>query len=137
MPPVSRERIRDIDAFWRLKSHSLVGLNSFQAMRTVAFCAVWQREGGSVDGVVASGYCARRSAYYRLEECHAGAFEPGCVDFALDDGERWEELEREGVRGMEEDYRREVERAARRPFPIRALMRRPRPPDDLLEALDP
>jgi len=77
-----------MDAFWRLKSREWVGLNSFQAIRTLAFCAVWQREGRTVGGVLASEYCGRRTVFNRLSECRRAGFDPGLLHFPRG-GDRW------------------------------------------------
>ena len=131
-PPVSDRAIGDIAAFERLHSRQLVGLDSFQAIRTVSFCSVWQRVGGGVDAVVRSGHCGRRTAFYRLEECHAAGFEPGCVRFRYG-GERWEVLEADGIRHMKDAFDEDLARAARRPWLIRKVLPAPKPHPDLGE----
>jgi len=131
-PPVSSEPISDSDAFWRLHSRQWAGLNSFQAFRTVAFCRVWQEVGGSVQAVVDSAYCSRRSVFYRLEECHEGGFETGCVTFA-EGGPDWEGMKEDGIRHMKDAFAAEVARRERRPWVIRQLTPRPTPDTDLEE----
>jgi hypothetical protein len=101
-------------------------------MRTLAFCSVWQKVGGAVNGVIASGYCGRRTVYSRLRECHEAGFEPDQVRFAYG-GERWEDLEGDQIRHMKDEFARDVARRASRPVLIRALIRRPQPHPDLGE----
>jgi hypothetical protein len=95
-PPVATKPLTDIRAFWRLKSRSL-GLDSHQAMRTVAFCAVWQRSGHSIDGVIAAGHCGRRTAYNRLRACREAGFEPDLVRFTVQSADDWEAEDRHQI----------------------------------------
>jgi hypothetical protein len=131
-PPASEEAILDAQAFWRLKSRALVGLNSFQAIRTLAFCSVWQKAGRAVAGVVASGYCGRGTVFNRLRECRAAGFDPGRVEFA-DGGERWEDMEGDLLRHLKDEFVEDSIRRAKRPVLIRAVTRRARPHPDLFE----
>jgi hypothetical protein len=84
--PVTTDPINDVPAFMRLKS---IRLDSYQAIRTVGFCAVWQREGNGVAGVVASGHCGRSTAFNRLRSCRAAGFEPGLVRFKTHSADEW------------------------------------------------
>ena len=102
MPPVSTEPVPDVEAFWRLKA---AGFDSFQSMRGVAFSAVWQREGGGIDAVVASGWCGRRTAYNRLKSCRMAGFEPQLVMFEMREIDGWLALERQWVREIEKEHR--------------------------------
>src|SRR5438876_4998738 len=82
--PVATAPLDDGEAFWRLRSRRPLtpahrAHNSFQAFRVLAFCAVWQRTGGTIDRVVASGYCGRRTAFSRLVSCRNAGFEPELV----------------------------------------------------------
>jgi hypothetical protein len=129
-PPVSDEPIGEIDAFFRLRSRGLAGLDSFQAMRTLAFCSRWQRVGGGVGAVVETRRYGRSTAFSRLKECHAAGFEPGCVQFRYG-GERWEVMEAEGVRHMQDAFDEDLARAARRPWLLRKILPDPRPHPDL------
>jgi hypothetical protein len=129
-PPVRDEPISDIEAFWRLHPANGTGLNSFQAFRTLAFCLVWQHVGGSIEAVVGSRYCSKRSVFYRLEECHEAGFEPGCVTFE-EGGPDWEGMKDDGIRHMKDAFAADLARRARRPWPIRQLTPQPRPDPDL------
>jgi hypothetical protein len=131
-PPVRTTPLSDIDAFWRLKSRAL-GLDSHQAMRTVAFCAVWQRNGGSVKGVVAAGRYGRRTAYNRLRTCRLAGFEPDLVRFRVQSEDDWEAEDRHQIALTEQFYREEVERRERLPPPIRVLTKKPKRYRDFLE----
>ena len=102
---VSTDPLNDVAAFWRFKK---IGLNSFRSMRAVAFCFVWQREGGSAAAVVASGHCGRRTAFNRLRECHLAGLEPELVEFQVNTGDHWLAMERHAVSELEEDYRNKV-----------------------------
>jgi hypothetical protein len=131
-PPVSTASISDIEAFWRLKSRSL-GLDSHQAMRTVAFCAVWQRNGGSIDGVVAAGRYGRRTAYNRLRACRLAGFEPDLVRFTASSQDDWEAEDRHQIAMTEDFYQEDVARRQRLPLPIRVLTKKPERYQDFLE----
>ena len=89
--PVSVEPISDDDAFWRLKA---AGCDSYQATRTIAFCATWQRAGSSVEALIARGTFSRATIYNRLRECHRAGFEPDLVMIEEGDGAAWEAMER-------------------------------------------
>ena len=135
---MSTAPIRDGDAFWRLHSRRAVTPNhrfhnSFQAFRVLAFCAVWQRSGGTVEGVVASGYCGRRTAFSRLASCHGAGFEPELVTWGYRQGDEWEDLEANTVRHMQDDFARELAEFNRRPLITRLLRMKPKPHPDQLE----
>jgi hypothetical protein len=85
--PVTTKPLSDERAYWRLRENRMH--NSFAAIRVLAFCSVWQRNGGTIDGVVMSGYCGRRTVFYRLDSCHRAAFEPELVWWGLKTGEEW------------------------------------------------
>lgn len=89
--PVSTVMITDDDAFWRLKA---AGYDSYQATRTIGFCATWQRAGSSVDALVARSAFSRATIYNRLKECHQAGFEPDLVMIEEGDGAAWEAMER-------------------------------------------
>jgi hypothetical protein len=108
LPPVSTDEISDVQAFWRLKA---VRLDSYQSMKAVAFSVVWQQSGNSIDGVVASAYCGRRTAFNRLKCCRLAGFEPDYVKYEIRDADAWLALEREWIRGMEDSYERQMENA--------------------------
>ncbi len=131
--PVRTEPLSDVDAFWRLKA---IRLNSFQAMRVMAFCSVWQAGAGSVDEVVSSGHCGRRTAFSRLASCRRAGFEPELVQFRINTGEFWEAEEREMIRLLERDYREDLARWSERPWPVRWAFPEPRPHGDLRERTD-
>jgi hypothetical protein len=95
---VSTESVLDVHAFQRLKA---VRFDSFQSMKAVAFCVMWQREGRTIAGVVASGWCGRRTAYNRLRSCRLAGFEPDLVRFPAGDDDGWLALDREWVRANE------------------------------------
>jgi hypothetical protein len=58
--PVSTVPLTDVQAFWRLKDN---WLDSYQAVRAVAFCALWQQHHGQMDRVVAAAEYGRRTAF--------------------------------------------------------------------------
>jgi hypothetical protein len=99
--PVSDQPLTDSEAFWRLKA---AGFDSYQATRTIGFCASWQRLGGSVDTLAASGLISRASVYNRLRECHVGGFEPDLVRIKKGDIDSWAAMERT----MAEQIKREA-----------------------------
>lgn len=99
--PVSDRPMTDSEAFWRLKA---AGFDSYQATRTIGFCASWQRLGGSVEAIVASWALSRASVYNRLRECHVGGFEPGLVRIKKGDMDSWAAMERT----MAEQIKREA-----------------------------
>jgi hypothetical protein len=131
-PPVATQPLTDIRAFWRLKARS-VGLDSHQAMRTVAFCAVWQDSGHSIDGVVATGRYGRRTAYNRLRACREAGFEPDLVRFTVRSADDWKAEDRHQIALTEEFYREDVARRRRLPLPLRMLASKPRRYQDPLE----
>jgi hypothetical protein len=88
---VSHEAISDSDAFWRLKA---VGFDSYQATRTVGFCVMWQKAGGSVDALLARNAISRATIYNRLSECHRAGFEPELVRIRKRDADSWAAMER-------------------------------------------
>ncbi len=130
--PVRATPISDVEAFWRLKSRT-IGLDSHQAMRTVAFCAIWQRNGGSIDGVVAAGRYGRRTAYNRLAACRAAGFEPELVRFRARSMDDWEAEDRHQIALTEKFYQEDLARRQRLPVPIRVLTRKPERYKDSLE----
>lgn len=89
--PVRTTPLSDDEAFWRIKATTG---DSWKAMRTVGFCAFWQKYGGSVDGLIAAGVMGRATIYNRLKECHQGGFEPGLVRFTLKSPQGWMARER-------------------------------------------
>jgi hypothetical protein len=129
---VATKPLTDIRAFWRLKSRSL-GLDSHQAMRTVAFCAVWQRSGHSIDGVIAAGHCGRRTAYNRLRACREAGFEPDLVRFTVQSADDWEAEDRHQIALTETFYREDVARRRRLPLLLRLLAGKPRRYQDSLD----
>jgi hypothetical protein len=74
--PVSTVPLADVQAFWRLKD---LRLDSYQAIRTVFFCARWQQSEGRIDRLVASRDYSRSTVFNRLRACHAAGFEPELV----------------------------------------------------------
>lgn len=78
-------------------------------MKAVAFSVVWQQNGNSIDGVVQSGYCGRRTAFNRLRCCRMAGFEPDCVRYDIREADAWLALEREWIRGMEASHERQME----------------------------
>lgn len=109
---VSDRPITDSQAFWRLKT---AGFDSYQATRTIGFCASWQRLGGSVEAVVASGALSRASVYNRLRECHLGGFEPELVRIKKSDMDSWAAMERT----MAEQIKREASERPQLPRIVR------------------
>jgi hypothetical protein len=122
-PPVSTRPISDIQAFWRLKS---LMYDSYQSMRTVAFCAIWQRNGRSIAGVVEAGRYGRRTAYNRLRACREAGFEPDLVRFTHQTEDDWEAEDRHQVALIETFYREDVARQRSRPLLVRLLASKPR-----------
>jgi len=102
-------------------------------MRTVAFCAIWQRHGGSIDGVVAAGRYGRRTAYNRLRACRLAGFEPDLVRFRVQSEDDWEAEDRHQIALTEQFYREDVARRERLPLPIRLLTKKPQRYRDSLE----
>jgi hypothetical protein len=102
-------------------------------MRTVAFCAVWQRSGHSIDGVVATGHYGRRTAYNRLRACREAGFEPDLVRFTVQSADDWEAEDRHQIALTETFYREDVARRRRLPLPLRMLAGKPRRYQDSLE----
>ena len=129
--PVRTEALSDSEAFWRLKASRLE--NSFTAIRVLAFCSVWQRTGGTVEGVMASGYCGKRTVFTRLLSCHRAGFEPELVEWHVRSGKDWEEYEENYIRHMEDDLAREIDAYNRRPLASRLLRRKPEAHPDMLE----
>ena len=97
----SLEPIHELSAWDRLRA---IGLNSFRAMRTLAFCAVWQREGGTAEAVIKAGHCGRRTVFNRLYECRLAGFEPELVQFVMHDDGFWEGLVLQMVRHLRDEY---------------------------------
>lgn len=89
--PVSEQSITDSDAFWRLKA---AGFDSYQSTRTIGFCSIWQRAGGSVEALLARKAFSRATIYNRLRECHQAGFEPDLVRIEEDDAAAWAAMER-------------------------------------------
>jgi FPC/CPF motif-containing protein YcgG len=129
--PVTTKPLSDERAYWRLRENRMH--NSFAAIRVLAFCSVWQRNGGTIDGVVMSGYCGRRTVFYRLDSCHRAGFEPELVWWGLKTGKEWEEYEENFIRHMEDDLVAELDEYHRRSVVSRTLHRKPQPHPDLLE----
>src|SRR5665213_1487474 len=129
--PVTDKPLSDWEAFGRLRAGH--ALNSFQAVRVMAFCAVWQRVGGTVDAVVASGHCGVRTAYSRLAECRRSGFEPELVEWRLQDAEWWEEFADQEMKHLDVDYARELKEYMRLPGWRRRVQRPPLPHRDHLE----
>ncbi len=126
--PVSSEAISDGEAFWRLKA---AGYDSYQTTRTIGFCVMWQKAGGSVDSLVAGKTLSRATIYNRLRECHQAGFEPQLVRFRKRDEESWAAMERT----MAEHIKREAKRGLPVPRWIRwAVQSEPYPH---LEEKDP
>jgi hypothetical protein len=99
----------------------------------LAFCSVWQRTGGAVEGVVASGYCGKRTVFTRLSSCHRAGFEPELVVWHVRSGKEWEEYEESSIRHMEDQFAREIDAYNRRPLASRLLRRKPEVHQDMLE----
>jgi hypothetical protein len=129
--PVADQPLTDSVAWGRLRARRMH--NSFTAIRVLAFCSVWQRSGGTADGVVSSGYCGRRTVFSRLASCHRAGFEPELVEWHLKSGKEWEEYEENFIRHMEDDLARELDAYNRRPLVSRVLRHKPAPHPDLLE----
>lgn len=129
---MATEPISDVEAFWRLKE-SPRRLDSYQAIRTVAFCLEFQRAGGSIARVVASGRYGRRTAFNRQSSCRAAGFEPGQVRFVVHTEDFWAEEDRAQVALIETFYRQDVDSRAQRRMPLRLLRRRPERYQDPLE----
>lgn len=136
--PVATEPLSDGEAFWRLKSRRALtpahrGHNSFQAFRVLAFCVEWQRTGGTIEGIVASEYCSRRTAFTRLASCRGAGFEPDLVLWSDGSKEEWQDLVDNTVRHMDDDFARELAEYRGRPLVSRLVRRRPEPHDDRTE----
>jgi hypothetical protein len=129
--PVTTEPLSDERAYRRLRENRMH--NSFTAIRVLAFCSVWQRTGGTSEGVVASEYCGRRTVFYRLDSCRRAGFKPELVSWGLKTGEEWEEYEENFVRHMEDDLVAEMDAYRRGSVVSRLLRRKPQPHPDLLE----
>jgi hypothetical protein len=121
--PVSTAPLTDVQAFWRLKD---LRLDSYQATRVVAFCALWQKHGGQMKLVVASAEYGRRTAFNRLQACRAAGFEPELVQFRAGTYDDWAAHDRSAIRNNETWFREELERYARIPLPLRLVRGRPK-----------
>jgi hypothetical protein len=129
--PVATELLPDLRAYDRLRAGRL--FNSYQAIKVLAFCSVWQRSGGTMEGVLRSGLYGRRTAYSRLANCRQAGFEPELVQWRTRTGPEWEDFADLMYRHADEEYVRELEEYERRPLPGRLIRRRPRRDVDLLE----
>jgi hypothetical protein len=117
----SLEPIHEMRAWDRLRA---IGLNSFRAVRTIAFCAVWEREGGTAEGVINAGHCGRRTVFNRLYECRLAGFEPELVRFVMHDDGFWEDQVLQMVRHLKDAYIEEMRPTLRRRL-LRGLLGRP------------
>jgi hypothetical protein len=106
-------------------------------MRTVAFCAIWQRNGRSIVGVVEAGRYGRRTAYNRLRACRLAGFEPDLVRFTARSVDDWEAEDRHQIALTEQFYQEDVARRHRLPLPIRVLAKKPERYRDFLEVDQP
>jgi hypothetical protein len=98
--PVSSDEISDGEAFWRLKA---AGFDSYQATRTIGFCAIWQKVGGSVEALLRHKASSRATIYNRLRECHQAGFEPDLVRIDEGDAAAWAALERTMAEQIKQD----------------------------------
>jgi hypothetical protein len=128
--PVSTVPLTDVQAFWRLKD---LRLDSYQATRVVAFCALWQRYRGQMKLVVVSADYGRRTAFNRLRACRAAGFEPELVQFRAGTVDDWAAHDRGAIRDNELWFREELERYARLPLPLRLIRAKPQPYWDPME----
>lgn len=134
-PPVSTEALTDDQAFWRLKA---IGLDSYQCMRVLEFCVIWQRHGCSVAAVVERAKRSRATVFNRLRDCHRAGFEPGLVQMTPVAADSWEFLEYTRVEHIKQVHREHMAlpRILRM---ISSPEMRPEPDDeiDLAEPADP
>lgn len=122
--PVRTTPIGDLEAYERLRAGR--ALNSFQAIKVMAFCSVWQRTGGTITGAIESGNYQKRTAQSRLARCRAAGFEPELVRWDTRTGAEWEEFADLEYRHANEEYVKRLEEYEGRPAVSRALRRRPR-----------
>jgi hypothetical protein len=113
----------DLEAFDRLRAGR--ALNTFQAGKVLAFCSIWQRSGGSMQGVLGTVTYGRSVAYERLNRCRAAGFEPELVEWRTMTGREWEKFVDLEYRHATADFLERLDRYGQGPRLSRLLHRRP------------
>jgi hypothetical protein len=129
--PVREGPLSDYQAFERLKADRRH--NTYRRFRCSPSARFWRRTGGTVAGVVASGFCSRRTVCSRLSSCHEAGFEPEQVEWAIRTGAEWEEFLVLQQRHLEDDLASERDDYNRRTPLGRLLRSKPDAHPDLLE----